>query len=380
MIRMLIAGDFCPQDRVATLIEQDDYASVFGDISEYTKQADYSIVNLEAPVVETKVKPVEKCGPNLKCSAKAVEALKYAGFDMVTLANNHFYDYGDEGVKQTLDACEGEGIAVVGGGMNIIEASRIVYKEIKGVKIAFINCCEHEFSIATETSAGSNPLNPIQQYYAIQEAKQNADKILVIVHGGHEMYQLPSPRMKELYRFFIDAGADAVVNHHQHCFSGYEIYDYKPIIYGLGNFSFDRIQFRDNIWNDGYMVMLNIDKENIWIESIPYIQGNEQAGIKVLDERTEFDSKIEALNAIIEDDIKLKKEHEKWMKKTSSGYRLALEPYQGKFLSILYHRNLLPSFLTKRKSLRIFGYIGCESHLDRLRFCVKDSLRGNDKN
>lgn len=377
---MLIAGDFCPQDRVATLIEQDDYASVFGDISEYTKQADYSIVNLEAPVVETKVKPVEKCGPNLKCSAKAVEALKYAGFDMVTLANNHFYDYGDEGVKQTLDACEGEGIAVVGGGMNIIEASRIVYKEIKGVKIAFINCCEHEFSIATETSAGSNPLNPIQQYYAIQEAKQNADKILVIVHGGHEMYQLPSPRMKELYRFFIDAGADAVVNHHQHCFSGYEIYDYKPIIYGLGNFSFDRIQFRDNIWNDGYMVMLNIDKENIWIESIPYIQGNEQAGIKVLDERTEFDSKIEALNAIIEDDIKLKKEHEKWMKKTSSGYRLALEPYQGKFLSILYHRNLLPSFLTKRKSLRIFGYIGCESHLDRLRFCVKDSLRGNDKN
>ncbi len=380
MIKILVCGDYVPQDRVANLIDNEDYASVFSEVKEFTAQADYSIVNLEAPVVESTVRPIEKCGPNLKCSAKAVKALKYAGFDMVTLANNHFYDYGDEGVKQTLDVCESEGIAVVGGGMNIAEAARIVYKEIKGVKIAFINCCEHEFSIATEISAGSNPLNPIQQYYAIQEAKHNADKILVIVHGGHEMYQLPSPRMKELYRFFIDAGADAVVNHHQHCFSGYEIYNYKPIIYGLGNFSFDRIQFRDDIWNDGYMVMLNIDKENVWIESIPYIQGNEQAGVKVLDERTEFDSKIEALSAIIEDDIKLKSEHEKWMKKTSSGYKLTLEPYQGYFLSSLYHRNLLPSFLTKRKSLRILGYIDCESHLDRLRFCVKDSLRGNDKN
>lgn len=377
---MLIAGDFCPQDRVATLIEQGDYSSVFGDISEYTKQADYSIVNLEAPVVETNVQPIEKCGPNLKCSAKAVKALKYAGFDMVTLANNHFYDYGNEGCKQTLEACENEGIAVVGGGINITDASRIAYKEIKGVKVAFINCCEHEFSIATEISAGSDPLNPIQQYYAIQEAKQHADKVIVIVHGGHEHYQLPSPRMKDTYRFFVDAGADAVINHHQHCFSGYEVYKDKPIIYGLGNFSFDWPQFRDDIWNDGYMVMLNIDKENVWIESIPYIQGNEQAGVKVLDERKEFDSKIEALNAIIEDDIKLKKEHEKWMKKTSSGYRLTLEPYQGKFLSSLYHRNLLPSFLTKRRCLRILGYIDCESHLDRLRFCVKDSLRGNDKN
>ena len=84
-----------------------------------------------------------------------------------------------------------------------------------------------------------NPLLPIQQFYKIQEAKENADYVLVIVHGGIEHYQLPTSRMIETYRFFIDAGADAVVNHHQHCYSGYERYKSKPIIYGLGNLLFD---------------------------------------------------------------------------------------------------------------------------------------------
>lgn len=113
-MKILIAGDFCPMYRVAKLIEEEDYKSVFSEVIEYTKLADYSIVNLEAPVVETEAKPIEKCGPNLKCTSKAVKALKYAGFDMATLANNHFYDYGDDGIKQTLDACQKEGIDVVG--------------------------------------------------------------------------------------------------------------------------------------------------------------------------------------------------------------------------------------------------------------------------
>jgi poly-gamma-glutamate synthesis protein (capsule biosynthesis protein) len=121
----------------------------------------------------------------------------------------------------------------VGGGTNLQEASKILYKKIDEKVLALINCCENEFSIATEVTAGSNPLNPIQQYYAIQEAKSKADYVLVIVHGGHELWQLPSPRMQETYRFFIDAGADAVVNHHQHCYSGYEIYKKKPYILNL---------------------------------------------------------------------------------------------------------------------------------------------------
>ncbi len=370
MIKILIAGDFCPMDRVAKLIDKEDYESVFGEVIKYTQQADYSIVNLEAPIVETEAKPIEKCGPNLKCTSKAIKALKYAGFGMATLANNHFYDYGDDGVKQTLDACQKEGIDVVGGGLNISEASKIFYIEIKGVKVAFINCCEHEFSIATETSGGSNPLNPIQQYYAIQNAKQKADKVIVIVHGGHEHYQLPSLRMKETYHFFIDAGADAVINHHQHCYSGYEVYKDKPIFYGIGNFCFDE-EKRNDIWNNGYLVLLNID-DVIKFELIPYVQGNVEPGVIILKDRKDFDYSIDNLNKVINDEILLREEHKKFLDKFIKYYNLVLEPYQGRYLKALYLRNMLPSFICKNRYYQLLNYICCESHLERLLHALRN--------
>ena len=129
-------------------------------------------------------------------------------------------DFGTVGVQNTLQAVDAVGLDHMGGGMNLSDASAVLYKEIKGVKIAFVNCCEHEFSIATDTSAGANPLNVVQLWYTIREAKSVANKVIVIVHGGHELFQLPSPRMQETYRFFVDAGASAVINHHQHCYSG----------------------------------------------------------------------------------------------------------------------------------------------------------------
>ena len=365
MVKILVCGDYCPQDRVQKLIESQDYNSIFGEILTYTENADCSIVNLEAPVVNSDAYPIDKCGPNLKCSPSAVKALKYGGFSMVTLANNHFNDFGIQGVKDTLEECAKNGIDTVGGGLNLSEASRVVYRDIKGVKFAFINCCEHEFSIATNDSGGSNPLNPIKQYYAIQEALRTADKVFVIVHGGHEHYQLPSPRMKEIYRFFIDAGADVVINHHQHCYSGYEIYNNKPIFYGLGNFSFDRDNKKNSIWNYGYMVLLSFDNESINYELIPYNQGNEKPGIEVLSDRESFTASIVKMNALIADDAKLKESHLSFMKSTSNGYLMTFEPYQNRYLNALYKRSLLPSFLGKKRILRLLNILECEAHLER---------------
>lgn len=79
-------------------------------------------------------------------------------------------------------------------------------------------------------------------------------------HGGVEHYNLPSPEIKQLHRFFIEAGADAVVNHHQHCFSGYEVYKSRPIFYGIGNFLFDDARKIDSPWNYVYIVELRLNK------------------------------------------------------------------------------------------------------------------------
>lgn len=371
-MNILITGDFCPRDRVANLIEEEKYSEVFGEVKPYTQDVDLAIVNLEVPIVESPTaKPIEKCGPNLRCTSKAIDALKYAGFNMVTLANNHLYDFGEEGLKDTLVACHKGNIATVGAGMNLAEAVKTSYQNINDQTLAIVNCCEHEFSIATETTGGCNPLNPIQQFYAIQEAKQKADYVLVIVHGGHEHYQLPSPRMKETYRFFIDAGADAIINHHQHCYSGYEVYNGKPIFYGLGNFCFDRDTQRNSFWNEGYMVRLALDKKECQFDLIAYIQGNDSAGVCMLSNKSLFFKSITDLNAIIADDKQLKEKHQDWMAQTSKGYVMALEPYSSRISLGLYARGFLPSFMTKRKKYRLLNILECEAHLERTIHALK---------
>lgn len=185
-MKILIAGDFAPRARLAKQIEDLKFLEVFPeDIREVIKSADFSFVNFESPVVEDGYKPIPKCGPNLRCTPEAAEAVRYAGFTGVTMANNHILDFGAEGLRRSVKCCQDQGLDVVGVGENLHDAEKVLYLEKEGKKLAIINCCEHEFSIATELEAGANPLNPIRQYYAIQEAKKQADYVLVIVHGGH---------------------------------------------------------------------------------------------------------------------------------------------------------------------------------------------------
>ena len=364
MIKILVAGDYCPQNRVAALFERDDYAPFFSDVKNVIEDVDYSIVNLECPVTKGDEKSIVKYGANLQCSEKGIEALQWAGVNCVTLANNHFLDYGEEGVENTLETCRKYEIDVVGGGRNYQEASNILYKELGGKLLAIINCCEHEFSIATEKTAGSNPLNPIQQYYAIKKAKEKADYVLVIVHGGHEYYPLPSPRMQETYRFFVDAGADGIVNHHQHCYSGYEVYKGKPIFYGLGNFCFDNGLEMNMKWSEGYMVIFKMD-DTISFEIIPYRQCYDLANVRLLD-KASFNKELNKLHAIINDPNQLKESVEQYYESCSLDYSDILEPCYNKYYLACKSRGWLPSLISKARKVRSANYICCESHRDKL--------------
>lgn len=315
--------------------------------------------------------PIDKTGPNLKCTKHAVEAIKYAGFDCVTLANNHFYDFGDVGVQDTLDTLNKYSIDYIGGGININEAQKTLYKRIKGKIIAFINVCEREWSIATEFTGGSSPLNPVKNYYQIKEAKEKADYVIVIVHGGREYYQLPLPRMKETYQFFIDSGADVVVNHHQHCYSGYEIYNEKPIFYGLGNFCFDSIGSKKNkLWEEGFLLMLSIDNK-IDFELIPYVQCGENPNVDILKDKLEFNNNIKDLNIIINDKKLLESSFIEQVKKEGKYYISYLEPIKNKYMLKLQYKKLLPSFVKGKYKKLILNLIRCESHKDMLEETLK---------
>ena len=140
-MNIIIAGDFAPQGRVATLISNEKYEKVFGEVKPLIVDADYSIVNLEAPITEsTLCQPIVKAGPTLHTSTHASEAIKWAGFKGVTLANNHLRDYGDNGVSDTLFYLTHNGLTTFGGGLDLQEASQTRYIEVGGVIFAVVNC------------------------------------------------------------------------------------------------------------------------------------------------------------------------------------------------------------------------------------------------
>lgn len=364
-MKVLVAGDFCPINRVQEAFSVKDY-SAFAAIKEIVHNADYSIVNLECPIVtEPNVIMASKTGSCLKADENTIEALQYAGFNCVTLANNHFRDYGEDGCKSTLKLLRQAYIDYVGGGNNLAEAQQVLYNKIGENTLAIVNVCEHEYSIASSKSAGSAPLDLIDNYNQITEARRNADYVLVIVHGGHEHYQLPSLRMKKLYRHFVDIGADAVVNHHQHCFSGYEYYNGKPIVYGVGNLCFEPTSKLQRMWHEGYMVILSFD-DVISIQLEPYQQCLQNPVIELLNEgeRSKFDDSIRLLNSIIADDELLAKSFDDYVQTRKKWIMRTFVSYHNRYLNALAQRSIIPYPLRKDEIKIIDNYIICESHRD----------------
>jgi len=366
-IKILITGDFAPRLRVNEAIERGDYKSLFGDLLDDIQNADIAITNLESPLCNTPT-PIKKTGPNLIAATKSIEALKYAGFNMVTLANNHIMDQGVEGFKSTIQTCKDAGIDYIGAGMNLTEAQQFKVIDCKGKKIAFINCCENEWSTTTGDEPGANPLNEVSLFYQIQEAKNQADYTILIIHGGHETYGLPSPRMKKLYRWFIDLGVDAVIGHHTHCYSGREIYKGKHIVYSLGNFIFDHPKWRDNFWAIGCAGEISINGDEIKFDSLPFHQCDYIIGIQKFDkeEMRLFAIQDSEKSSVISNEEKLYSEYSKFLQSQKNMFEAFLEPFPNKIILGLKKFHIIRSLLKPSKRLLYQNLIRCESHRDIL--------------
>lgn len=368
MIKIFISGDVVPIRRSLSLFKHKD-SSLFDSIKSFIANTDISIVNFEAPIVQKEIFGISKYGPCLKTGEYTLELLKEVGFNTITLANNHFRDYGQQGVEDSIQCAKQLSIDYVGGGITLKDARKYLIKEIEGKRVAIINACEHEYSVATEEYGGSNGLDIISMDEDIVAARNEADYVILILHGGIEHYQLPTPRMKRWYRHFIDMGADAVVNHHQHCFSGYEIYKEKPIFYGLGNFCFDSFKKQPvSPWNYGYAIVLKLNY-NINFDLIPYKQCAERPCIELC-EYYEFEKELKVLNEIIADDKLLNIAFQKHIFSRKIELLGSLLPF-GRYFMALYRRGILGSLYNRRNLLKVKNYIECESHYEALSTLVK---------
>ena len=368
-MKLFIAGDLCPQARILSKISKGEFDILDRDIKRVINEADYSIVNFECPIIKGYEKPIQKSGPNLSCPVESLALIKEMGFKAVTLANNHFRDYGQEGVVNTLETFKKAGVEIVGGGVTEGDARKMLCIRKEGKVVTIINACENEFSIATRDNGGANPLDIINLYEDINNAKQNSDLIVVILHGGVEHYQLPTPRMKRLYCHIIDLGADVIVNHHQHCYSGYEIYKGKPIFYGIGNFCFDRDKARNSIWNYGFAVVIKYEKD-VTFEIHPYEQCNMEASIKGIP-YDKFIHDIMCLNSIIEDNSRLEDAFDNFILSKKMNFLTKIIPFENRWIKALFRRNYLGTWFSEKKLVELKNITTCESHLETYQLLFK---------
>ena len=245
VVTLVFGGDFCPTEHVeAALRFRDNPSELLGPAAILFRQSDLAIVNLEYPLTRVDKKLV-KYGSHQKGCPETISVLKEAGVDLVSLANNHILDYGEEGMTDTIKTCNDAGIATFGAGITREEAGKPYIAQTKGRRIAFLGICENEFSTAKDGRGGACGLAPIMNHYAIAEAKKNADIVIVLLHGGSEFTHYPSPGMMRTCRFFADSGASAVVCHHPHYVQGYEVHNGVPILYSLGKLFYTRMSDPD---------------------------------------------------------------------------------------------------------------------------------------
>ncbi len=195
-------------------------------------------------------------------------------------------------------------ILTVGAGENSEQAALPLVVEIKGKKLCFLNYSEKEFNTAGPGRAGANPFDLIDAYYQIREAKKDNDYVIVIYHGGLEYHYLPSPEIIKRFRFLVDAGADCVVSHHSHRYSGMMYHKDKPIFFGLGNFLASTISATTDPWLKGIMVRLEITENRLDYQIIPTKMAPDFGSIDLLtrEDKQEFLNHFEKLSEQLTDD------------------------------------------------------------------------------
>lgn len=300
---LLIGGDLSPVGKMGELLRS---APEFLDPLLRAELAGASLVavNLEAPTTHTEGK-APKSGPWLRADPDVLSCIRQHGIDTLFLANNHIMDFGAQGLEDTMRACEQLGLRTLGAGRNLEQARAVLVHVVNDVRIAIINVAEEEFGTARSDRPGYHGLDVIECARLIKQARTFCDVVIVSLHGGLEYFALPRPGLRQTCRFFVEEGAAAVVCHHTHVSSAYEVHEGHPIFYGIGNLVFDNDCGRSD-WELGFFVRLRIDPAARALSSfelLPFRQSTAIGGIRLLTGPTlqAFHRSLSELNDVLLD-------------------------------------------------------------------------------
>lgn len=346
-MKILIGADIVPTGKTEQLFVDGDIQTLFGDVCELVKNADRTVVNFECALT-TVEKGIKKFGPCFKADPKCAHSLKKLGVTDVMLSNNHVFDFGIQGLRDTMMNLDQAGLPYTGIGENDTDSRKPYIIEHEKKKIGFINVCEHEYSYALPDRVGANPFDPFLTMQDIRALRKDVDYVIVLYHGGKENCRYPSPRLRRLCQEMVLCGADVVVAQHSHCIGCYEKYEGGHIVYGQGNFNFCWENVPET-WDTSLLIQLEIENQ-IKIDFIPLI--TKDNGIDVAKDK-EAD---EILQAFSQRNNEL--QNGKWL----DGWHAFCVSMQE-----IYKRALqglcMPE--TKEETAQLFAhYLDCEAHTD----------------
>lgn len=262
MVDLLFAGDFYSPHAVAPDVAE-DVRAVIGE-------AQHAFVNLEAPLTQTTHR-IKKSGPAIVSHPASAAHLREIGFTAVTTANNHILDAGRIGLRDTLAACRSVGLAQAGVRVNAEGEAGGGHLDLPlptGSTVRILVYCEHEWSVTDGDSAVG--WSVVAAARSVREAKAEGKRAIVVLHGGNEYFPLPRPVLRDELRFVAEVGADAVIMHHNHMPSAYEVWAGVPIAYGIGNFQFAMANPHSE-WHEGLLAGITFEESGARLSLTPVV-------------------------------------------------------------------------------------------------------------
>ena len=359
---LLIAGDLAPTKSNIDLFNHADTKALLGEELLFIwNSADIRIFNLETPLTDIE-DPIDKCGPNLIAPTSAIKGIKALEPSLLTLANNHILDQGEQGLKSTIKVLNKNDIPYIGVGENLTEASKPYIIKKDRLKVGIYACAEHEFSIAGENIPGANPFDPLESLDHIQELKTKCDYAIVLYHGGKEHYRYPSPYLQKVCRKICEKGADLVICQHSHCIGCFEQYEGSTIVYGQGNFIFDKS--KSEYWDTSILVKLEINDSQVDTEYIPITRKGNGVRLATGQAAKEILDGFQRRSKEILQEGLIEKQYQEFAQANIQSY-LGRFSGLGKWISRIDSRLLNGMFTkkiyNKKKLLAIQNFIECEA-------------------
>lgn len=264
---------------------------------EEMRSADVMMLNNEFPYSD-RGEPLQGKTYTFRAAPESVSVLQDMGVDIVSLANNHAYDYGEDSFLDTLDILEQAGVPYVGAGRNLKEAVQPVYYLVGDSKIAVLGATQiertpspHTVGATEDTPGVFRCLETELLEEKIREAKEECDFVIVYIHWGTESTPELDWRQRNDAPLYVEAGADIIIGDHPHCLQEIGYIDGVPVVYSLGNFWFNsRTQ-------DSCIVKMTLSEDGIQsLQFVPCLQSGCSVSLLEGEERARVISYMQSLS------------------------------------------------------------------------------------